>query len=161
MVKARKLKSLHDDLSLIVVDYLQIVEASDRARKEGTQQAVTEISRGLKQLARELEVPVIALSQLSRDNEKRDNKRPMLSDLRGSGAIEQDADLVMFIYREDYFDNVKGAKEKQEEQKENIGGSGIAEVSISKHRNGATGVVKLVFLKEYGLFSNYSKVEEE
>ena len=160
MVKARKLKSLHDDLSLIVVDYLQIVEASDRARKEGTQQAVTEISRGLKQLARELEVPVIALSQLSRDNEKRDNKRPMLSDLRGSGAIEQDADLVMFIYREDYFDNQKGSKDKQEQQKENVGGSGVAEVSISKHRNGATGVVKLVFLKEYGLFSNYSKVED-
>lgn len=161
-VKARKLKSLHDDLSLIVVDYLQIVKASEQASKEGSQKEITEISQGLKSLARELEVPVIALSQLSRDNEKRDNKRPMLSDLRGSGAIEQDADLVMFIYREDYFDNQKGAKDKgQEEKKENIGSSGIAEVSISKHRNGATGVVKLVFLKEYGLFSNYSKVGDE
>ena len=84
----------------------------------------------------------------------------MLSDLRGSGAIEQDADLVMFIYREDYFDNQKGAKDKGEEEKKDNGSSGIAEVSISKHRNGATGVIKLVFLKEYGLFSNYSKVEE-
>jgi len=159
-VKARKLKSLHDDLSLIVVDYLQIVKASEQAAREGSQKEITEISQGLKALARELEVPIIALSQLSRDNEKRDNKRPMLSDLRGSGAIEQDADLVMFIYREDYFDNQKGAKNKEEEEKKDNGSSGIAEVSISKHRNGATGVVKLVFLKEYGLFSNYSKVEE-
>jgi len=159
-VKARKLKSLHDDLSLIVVDYLQIVKASEQAAREGSQKEITEISQGLKALARELEVPIIALSQLSRDNEKRDNKRPMLSDLRESGAIEQDADLVMFIYREDYFDNQKGAKNKEEEEKKDNGSSGIAEVSISKHRNGATGVVKLVFLKEYGLFSNYSKVEE-
>lgn len=160
-VKARKLKSLHPDLSLIIVDYLQIVKASEQASKEGSQKEITEISQGLKALARELEVPVIALSQLSRDNEKRDNKRPMLSDLRGSGAIEQDADLVMFIYREDYFDNQKKNKgNEKEDQKENAGSSGIAEVSISKHRNGATGVVKLVFLKEYGLFSNYSKVED-
>lgn len=159
LVKARKLKSLHDDLSLIVVDYLQIVKGSEQARKEGRQQEVTEISRGLKEMARELNVPVIALSQLSRDSEKRDNKRPMLSDLRESGAIEQDADLVLFIYREDYFANTKDEKAKKEE--ENSGNSGIAEVSISKHRNGATGVVKLVFLKEYGLFSNYSKLEEE
>lgn len=161
VVKARKLKSLHDDLSLIVVDYLQIVKGSDRARKEGRQQEVTEISRTLKELARELKVPVIALSQLSRDSEKRDNKRPMLSDLRESGAIEQDADLVMFIYREDYFDNQKGAKKEEDKKETNQGGSGIAEVSISKHRNGATGVVQLVFLKEYGLFSNYSKKAEE
>ena len=160
MVKARKLKSLHDDLGLIVVDYLQIVEASQQAQREGTQQAVTEISRGLKQLARELGVPVIALSQLSRDNEKRDNKRPMLSDLRGSGAIEQDADLVMFIYREDYFGSHNKKSDDKEEKQEANNGSGIAEVSISKHRNGATGVIKLVFLKEYGLFSNYSKAEE-
>ena len=160
IVKARKLKSMHDDLGLIVVDYLQIVKASEQSRREGSQREVEEISQGLKTLARELEVPVIALSQLSRDSEKRDNKRPMLSDLRGSGAIEQDADLVMFIYREDYFDNQKGGKDKKEEEEKKTGGSGIAEVSISKHRNGATGVVKLVFLKEYGLFSNYSKVEE-
>ena len=160
-VKARKLKSLHPDLSLIIVDYLQIVKASEQASREGSQKEITEISQGLKALARELEVPVIALSQLSRDNEKRDNKRPMLSDLRGSGAIEQDADLVMFIYREDYFDNQKKNKNNEkEDQKETSGSSGIAEVSISKHRNGATGVVKLVFLKEYGLFSNYSKVED-
>jgi replicative DNA helicase len=161
IVKARKLKSLHDDLGLIVIDYLQIVKGSEQSRKEGSQQEITEISQGLKAMARELNVPVIALSQLSRDNEKRDNKRPMLSDLRGSGAIEQDADLVMFIYREDYFDNQKNSKDKKsEEETKNNGSSGIAEVSISKHRNGATGVVKLVFLKEYGLFSNYSKVEE-
>ena len=97
---------------------------------------------------------------MSRDNEKRDNKRPMLSDLRGSGSIEQDADLVMFIYREDYFDNQKNNKDKKDEDKKDNSNSGIAEVSISKHRNGATGVVKLVFLKEFGLFSNYSKVDE-
>jgi len=162
IVKARKLKSLHEDLGLIVVDYLQIVKASEQASREGTQKEVQEISQGLKALARELEIPIVALSQLSRDNEKRDNKRPMLSDLRGSGAIEQDADLVMFIYREDYFDNQKNkkGKDQQESKDENNNSSGIAEVSISKHRNGATGVVKLVFLKEYGLFSNYSKVEE-
>ena len=161
MVKARKLKSLHDDLGLIVVDYLQIVEASQQAQREGTQQAVTEISKGLKQLARELNVPVIALSQLSRDNEKRDNKRPMLSDLRGSGAIEQDADVVMFIYREDYFGSqIKKKDDKEQKQETSNNSSGIAEVSISKHRNGATGTIKLVFLKEYGLFSNYSKAEE-
>lgn len=160
LVKARKLKSLHDDLGLIVVDYLQIVEASQQAQREGAQQAVTEISRGLKQLARELNVPVIALSQLSRDNEKRDNKRPMLSDLRGSGAIEQDADIVMFIYREDYFGSQIKKKEDKDKKEENNNSSGIAEVSVSKHRNGATGTIKLVFLKEYGLFSNYSKVEE-
>lgn len=160
MVKARKLKSLHDDLGLIVVDYLQIVTASQQAQKEGTQQAVTEISRGLKQIARELNVPVIALSQLSRDNEKRDNKRPMLSDLRGSGAIEQDADIVMFIYREDYFGSQIKKKDNKEEKQETNNSSGVAEVSISKNRNGATGTIKLVFLKEYGLFSNYSKAEE-
>ena len=158
-IKARKLKNSNPDLSLIVVDYLQIVKASEQASREGTQKEVTEISQGLKALARELDIPIIALSQLSRDNEKRDNKRPMLSDLRGSGAIEQDADLVMFIYREDYFDNQKNKDKKEEEKKDNSS-SGIAEVSISKHRNGATGVIKLVFLKEYGLFSNYSKVEE-
>ena len=159
-VKARKLKAANEDLALIVVDYLQIVKASEQASREGTQKEVQEISQGLKALARELEVPIIALSQLSRDNEKRDNKRPMLSDLRGSGSIEQDADLVMFIYREDYFDNQKGNKKKDsEDEKADDSASGIAEVSISKHRNGATGVVKLVFLKEYGLFSNYSKAE--
>ena len=160
VVKARKLKSLHDDLSLIVVDYLQIVKGSEQSRREGRQQEVTEISRGLKELARELGVPVIALSQLSRDSEKRDNKRTMLSDLRESGAIEQDADMVLFIYREDYFENQKGIKDKEQEVQNN-GGSGVAELSIAKHRNGATGGIKLVFLKEYGLFSNYSKVEEE
>ena len=114
VVKARKLKSLHDDLSLIVVDYLQIVKGSEQSRREGRQQEVTEISRGLKELARELGVPVIALSQLSRDSEKRDNKRTMLSDLRESGAIEQDADMVLFIYREDYFENQKGIKDKEQ-----------------------------------------------
>lgn len=160
MVKARKLKSLHDDLGLIIVDYLQIVEASPQAKKEGNQQVVTEISRGLKQLARELNVPVIALSQLSRDNEKRDNKRPMLSDLRGSGAIEQDADIVMFIYREDYFGSQIKKKDDKEKKEETNNSSGIAEVSIAKNRNGRTGDIKLVFLKEYGLFSNYSKAEE-
>lgn len=161
-MKARKLKEKYDDLGLIVIDYLQIVKASDQANKEGTQKAVTEISRGLKELARELNVPVIALSQLSRDSEKRDNKRPMLSDLRDSGAIEQDADIVLFIYREDYFSyQRKNKKDGNEKKEETNNESGLAEVSIAKHRNGATGEIKLVFLKEYSLFSNYSEIEEQ
>jgi len=162
VVKARKLKSLHDDLSLIVVDYLQIVKGSDRARKEGRQQEVTEISRGLKELARELNVPVIALAQLSRDLEKREDKRPIMSDLRESGSIEQDADLVLFIYRDDYYTHNNTNKNEKENNESNEGkddGSGIVELEIAKHRNGARGTVKLVFLKQYGLFSNYSKVE--
>ena len=104
-------------------------------------------------MARDLKVPVIALSQLSRSVEKREDKKPMLSDLRESGSIEQDADLVMFIYREDYYNGNK-------KEDGTVASSGVAQVSIAKHRNGATGLVELLFLKDVGLFSNYSKRDE-
>ena len=150
--KAKKLKAKHDDLGLIVIDYLQLITTSTFSKSDNRQQEVSEISRALKAMARDLKVPVIALSQLSRSVEKREDKRPMLSDLRESGAIEQDADLVMFIYRDDYYNQNKG--------EENQASTGVAQVSIAKHRNGATGGIELLFLKDVGLFSNYTKREE-
>ena len=149
--KAKKLKAKHDDLGLIVIDYLQLITTSTFSKSDNRQQEVSEISRQLKAMARDLKVPVIALSQLSRSVEKREDKRPMLSDLRESGSIEQDADLVMFIYRDDYYNSNKD---------ENQASTGVAQVSIAKHRNGATGVVELLFLKDVGLFSNYTKRED-
>ena len=146
--KARNLKKQHDDLHLIVVDYIGLVSAN-KSKGDNRQQEVAEISRGLKQLARELEVPVICLAQLSRLVERRDNKRPMLSDLRDSGAIEQDADVIMFIYRDEYYARKKGSDEEKDET------NPIAEVNIAKHRNGPIGTVQLLFTKEYGTFSNY------
>ena len=152
--KAKKLKAKCDDLGLIVIDYLQLITTSTFGKNDTSrQQEVSEISRLLKAMARDLKVPVIALSQLSRKVEQRDDKKPMLSDLRESGSIEQDADLVMFIYREDYYNGNK------KEDGANTS-SGVAQVSIAKHRNGATGVVELLFLKDVGLFSNYTKREE-
>lgn len=145
--KCRQLKSKHDGLKLIVVDYLQLIVGSSRGR-ESRQQEVSDISRQLKSLARELEVPVIALSQLSRSVEQRPNKRPMLSDLRESGAIEQDADLVSFIYREGYY---KDPKEQEED-------NGLTEVIVAKHRNGPTGEVQLAFEKNYSRFSDLSNL---
>ena len=136
--KARRVKASHGGLALIVVDYLQLMSGSGA---ENRQLEITEISRGLKILARELEVPIIALSQLSRGLESRADKRPMLSDLRESGAIEQDADVVMFLYREEAYNKETSDK-------------AIAEVIISKHRSGPTGDVRLVFLKEYTKFEN-------
>lgn len=159
VVKARKLKEKHDDLSLIVVDYLQYVRDPEAAKRGGRTLEVGEISRKLKQLARELNIPVIALAQLSRNSEQREDKRPIMSDLRESGNIEQDADLILFIYREDYFTHNNKEKNKEKEEN-NIGDSGVVELEIAKHRNGARDTVKLVFLKQYGLFSNYTKVEE-
>ncbi len=152
--KARDLKRKEDNLGLIIVDYLQLVTTSSSLKKENRQQEVSEISRGLKEMARELNVPVIALSQLSRLVERREEKRPMLSDLRESGSIEQDADVVMFIYREDYY-----SKEAGKDSEGDNNQSGIVEITIAKHRNGPTGKVELVFLKEFGLFSNSSKRE--
>ena len=149
---AKKLKAKHDDLGLIVIDYLQLITTSTFSKSDNRQQEVSEISRALKAMARDLKVPVIALSQLSRTVEKREDKRPMLSDLRESGAIEQDADLVMFIYRDDYYNQNKG--------EENQASTGVAQISIAKHRNGATGGIELLFLKDVGLFSNYTKREE-
>jgi len=136
--KCRRLKAEHG-LGLIMVDYLQLVSGSGRV--ENRQQEISSISRSLKGLAKELDVPVLALSQLSRAPEARTDKRPQLSDLRESGALEQDADIVMFIYRESEY---KPTEENQ----------GIAEIIISKQRNGPTGTIKLAFIKEFTRFEN-------
>lgn len=135
--KCRRLKQEHG-LGMIMIDYLQLIQGSGNS-KENRQQEVSEISRSLKALARELEVPLIALSQLSRGVESRQDKRPMMSDLRESGSIEQDADIVGFLYRDDYYDS--------ESEKQNI-----IEIIISKQRNGPTGTVDLAFVKEYNKF---------
>jgi replicative DNA helicase len=137
--KARRLKSRHPDLGLIVVDYLQLM--SSAGNSENRVQEVSQISRSLKILARDLEVPIIALSQLSRAVEQRTDKRPILSDLRESGSIEQDADLVAFIYRDEYYND------ESDQQ-------GLAEVILAKHRNGPTDSVKLSFLKRYAKFAD-------
>lgn len=140
--KCRRLKKDHG-LGLIVIDYLQLIQGRGKAG-ENRQQEVSEISRTLKQIARELDVPVIALSQLSRGVEQRQDKRPMMSDLRESGAIEQDADVIAFLYRDDYYN--------QDTEKKNI-----IEIIISKHRNGRVGTVELVFLKQFNKFVNYER----
>ncbi len=139
--KCRRLK-IEQGLDLIVIDYLQLM--SSDGRQESRQQEISTISRGLKALAKEIECPVLALSQLSRLPETRADKHPMLSDLRDSGAIEQDADVVMFIYREDYYN------EKSEL-------SNIAEIIIAKHRNGPTGSVQMVFLPEITTFADKAR----
>lgn len=137
--KARRLQAEKKDLGLIIIDYLQLM--SGGGKSESRQQEVSQISRSLKSLARELNVPIIALSQLSREVEKTVDKRPQLSHLRESGSIEQDADMVMFIYREDYYfpDSER---------------AGTADIIIAKHRNGPTGTVELAFTKEFTRFDN-------
>ena len=141
--KCRKYKLEHN-LELIIIDYLQLMTGRVGGRSESRQQEISEISRSLKGLARELNVPVIALSQLSRAVEQRPEHRPMLSDLRESGAIEQDADVVMFIYRDDYYN-------KDTELKN------VAEIIIAKQRNGSIGTVNLTWLPNYTKFANYLK----
>lgn len=139
--KCRRLAAEQKALDLIVIDYLQLMGSGSR-RSESRQQEVSQISRELKALAKELDVPVVALSQLSRAPEARNPPKPLMSDLRESGSIEQDADVVAFIYREDYY------KETEENK-------GIAEIILAKQRNGPTGTVKLAFLKEFTRFENY------
>jgi replicative DNA helicase len=141
--RARRLTAEHD-LGLLVIDYLQLMSAGTRSTSENRQQEISAISRGLKALARELDIPVLVLSQLSRAVESRPNKRPMLSDLRESGAIEQDADLVMFIYRDEYYD--------QQSEKH-----GIAEVIIGKQRNGPTGTTELQFHNAHVRFNDLAR----
>lgn len=151
--RCRRLAMETKNLGLILIDYLQLIEANTR---ESRQQQISEISRNLKKLAKELKVPVIALSQLSRDVEKRDNKRPVLSDLRESGAIEQDADIVSFLYREDYYQR-QGDDADDSNQ---AGVDNVIEVIIEKNRSGARGTVELLFIKEYNKFSSLSLREE-
>jgi replicative DNA helicase len=137
--KSRRLKSKHPNLGLIIVDYLQLMTSGGTA--ENRVQEVSQISRQLKVLARDLEVPILAMSQLSRAVEQRTDKRPLLSDLRESGAIEQDADMVMFVYRDEYYN-------------EDTDQQGLAEVILSKNRNGPTGAEKLAFLKRFAKFAD-------
>ncbi len=138
--KCRRLAAEQKDLDLVVVDYLQLMSGGKRT--ESRQQEVSQISRELKALAKELNVPVVALSQLSRAPEARNPPKPLMSDLRESGSIEQDADVVAFIFREDYYNETEENK-------------GLAELIISKQRNGPTGTVRLAFLKEFTRFENY------
>ncbi|MGZ4398778.1 MAG: replicative DNA helicase [Gaiellaceae bacterium] len=141
--KARRLKAKQPDLGLIIVDYLQLMTSG--ASAENRVQEVSQISRNLKVLARDLEVPILALSQLSRAVEQRHDKRPILSDLRESGSIEQDADIVMFIYRDEYYN------EESDQQ-------GLAEIIVAKHRNGPTDTVKLSFLRRHAKFADLAAV---
>lgn len=148
VAKCRRLKQEHG-LCMIVIDYLQLITGSGRI--DSRQQEVSDISRQLKALARELEVPLIALSQLSRSIEKREDKRPLMSDLRESGAIEQDADIIAFLHRDDYQKTEDGQVES----------AGPVKIIISKHRNGALGEVELLFEKNYSRFSNMDKRHSE
>lgn len=143
--KARRLKSQHD-IKLIIVDYLQLLQSP--LRSEGRQQEIADISRSLKSLAKELNVPLIAVSQLSRKPEGRDDKRPQLADLRESGAIEQDADLVLLLFREEFYAPTDDNR-------------GVAELLIAKQRNGPTGMINLSFIREFTRFENLSKIPAE
>ena len=150
--KCRRLAMSEKNLGLIVIDYLQLIEGTGR---EDRMQQISSISRGLKILAKELNVPIIALSQLSRAVESRNDKRPMLSDLRESGSIEQDADIVMFIYREDYYKNATD----DEEVAEKAANKGTATIIIAKHRNGPVGDVDLLFQGSITKFKNPIKTD--
>ncbi|MCK5244797.1 MAG: replicative DNA helicase, partial [Desulfobacterales bacterium] len=141
--KARRLK-MDKDLGLVVIDYLQLMRG--RSSAERRELEISEISRSLKALAKELNIPVVALSQLNRKVEERQNKRPMLSDLRESGAIEQDADIITFIYRDEIYNKAEDNPNK-----------GIAEIIVAKQRNGPVGVTKLAFLNTYTRFEDLAQ----
>lgn len=151
--KSRRLLKERGRLDLIVIDYLQLIEGAGK-RNENRQQEVSDISRQLKKIAKELHVPVIALSQLSRGVEQRQDKRPVLSDIRESGSIEQDADIVAFLYRDDYYE--RGEGEEEDDGGEPRLEDNIVEVIIEKNRSGARGTVKLIFTKEFNKFSSVS-----
>ena len=179
VAKTRKLQATHKDLGLVVIDYLGLIQASSgKTNPDSRQEEVRKISLAIKNMARELKVPVVLLSQLSRDVEKRDNRRPMISDLRDSGSNEQDADVIFLIYREDYYSEQKKksagdkkpgqmtASDKFEvlknQKKElladaTLGGASYVEVHVAKNRNGATGSVPLFFYKEWGKFEQPSQ----
>jgi replicative DNA helicase len=142
--RARRLHRQYGKLGLIVIDYLQLMSATSGSEDENRATQISAMSRSLKALAKELDVPVVALSQLNRGLEQRPNKRPVMSDLRESGAIEQDADLILFIYRDEVYNDSTPDK-------------GVAEIIISKQRNGPIGTVKLTFLGEYTRFENYAQ----
>lgn len=183
VAKSRKLQAAHPDLGLIIIDYLGLIASSGSARsQDNRQEEVRKTSLALKGLARDLQVPIIIVSQLSRDVEKRESKKPMLSDLRESGAIEQDADVVMLLYREDYYTNgdkdngikTKGGKlsqsqkfeiaraVKEKELGEQIPGqASYVEINVAKNRNGQTGRCSLFFYKEYGRFDPPSEEWEK
>jgi replicative DNA helicase len=144
--RARRM-AIEKNIGLLIVDYMQLMDGPKNM--DNRQQEISYISRSLKSLAKQLNIPILALSQLSRAVESRPDKRPMLSDLRESGAIEQDADLVMFVYREEFY--LKDHDDPRYKDVENV-----AEIIVGKHRNGPIGTVKLTFLKQYGRFSDYA-----
>ena len=157
--KCRRLAKEQGGIGFIVVDYLQLIEGSN---KESRQQEVSEISRQLKKLAKELNVPILALSQLSRGVEQRQDKRPVLSDIRESGSIEQDADIVAFLYRDDYYERADAGDDDEADSpaEDNDPDAGEVELIIEKNRAGARGTVKLLFIKSHNKFANLSARQE-
>ena len=157
--KLRRLYKREGQIGLVIIDYLQLIEGTG---SEGRQQEVSAISRAIKMMAMEMDVPIIALSQLSRSVEQRQDKRPMLSDIRESGSIEQDADIVAFLYRDDYYekanDDSDNPNDPRDEEQQDVG---EIEVILEKNRSGARGTARLLFVKSYNKFSNIEFHAEE